>query len=172
MSGREAFAGERRDASTLGRAETACPFTLAARGVQPYALCMPKARSGLLLMATGALHQVVGLLAGLNLIELPGGGGRKPLLEIAQAGVLAAVEPDLLRSAFVWFILFGFLVLMVGDLARRWERTGRSLPAAFGAQVIALALLGIVLLPVSGFWLCLPQGAWIVMQGQQPRASA
>jgi hypothetical protein len=114
------------------------------------------------LLATGFLHQVAGLLAGLGVIDMPGAEARRPLSEIVGAGVVNAVEPDLARSTFVWFVMFGFVLLMLGDLARRWERSSVPLPRALGVQLLALSSLGIALFPVSGFWLCLPLACRII----------
>ena len=123
---------------------------------------MSKTRISRWLLATGVLHQFVGLLGGLGVIEMAGAAQRRPLSEIVQAGVVNAVEPDLARSTFVWFVMFGFVLLMLGDLARRWERERTPLPRALGFQLLALSLLGVVLFPVSGFWLCIPQALWII----------
>lgn len=116
-------------------------------------------------MIIGAIHQLVGSLAGLGLIEMPGAAGRKPLWEIVSAGVFNAVEPDLARSSMVWFLLFGFVLLMLGSLIRRLEQQHTPLPRALGMQLFLLALSGVVLMPLSGFWLALPLGVRLWRKG-------
>ncbi|HEX6241252.1 MAG TPA: DUF6463 family protein [Polyangiales bacterium] len=131
---------------------------------------MRKLRVSHLLLATGCLHQLVGLLGGVGIIDMPGAEQRAPLAEIVRAGVLDAVEPDLARASLIWFVLFGFVVLMLGDMSRRWELRGVPLPVALGYQLLALSLLGVVLFPMSGFWLCIPQALWIIWRSRREPA--
>jgi hypothetical protein len=98
----------------------------------------------------------VGIFAGVGWIAQPGFGLRKPLIEIAQAGVLDAVEPDGARIALVWFLLFGFVLLILGSLVRWCEVRSLALPRSLAVHLALLSLLGVVLMPASGFWLCLP----------------
>lgn len=128
--------------------------------------------AGSYVIATAALHQLVGLLAGFGLIDAPGASGRKPLLEIARAGVVGAVEPDLARQSCVWFLLFGGVLWMLGTLMRDYERVAQALPRALGAQLLLLGGLGVLLLPVSGFWLCIPQGLAVLLARAPDHAPA
>jgi hypothetical protein len=112
--------------------------------------------NGTYLLAIGALHQVVGLCAGVGWIAQPGVDARAPLIEIIQGGVLGAVEPDSARIALVWFLLFGFMLLMLGSLVRWLEMRVLPLPRSLAVHVLLLSVLGVVLMPASGFWLCLP----------------
>ena len=117
---------------------------------------IPLVHNGTYLLAIGALHQSIGVFAGVGWIAQPGFGMRKPLIEIAQAGVLNAVEPDGARIALVWFLLFGFVLLILGSLVRWCEVRSLALPRSLAVHLTLLSLLGVVLMPASGFWLCLP----------------
>lgn len=74
-----------------------------------------------------------------------------------QRGVFNAVAGDAHMGNAIWFLLFG---AVLGLLA--WEVTAleRSQPAValrpMGWCLLALVLAGVVLMPVSGFWLVLP----------------
>lgn len=114
----------------------------------------PRITVGVMLVAIGLLHQGFGLVAGLGLVApAPEVAARAPLVEIASAGFLNAVEPDPWRSTFAWFMLFGFVLLLLGGLAHRVERSGSTVGRAFALGLAATCLLGVVLLPASGFWL-------------------
>jgi len=119
--------------------------------------------SGALLGSIGILHNVVGVIMGLGVISLEGHEGRAPLAEIASAGVVNGVEPDLLRSLFFWFVFFGWLAILLGALMSWVERRGERLPAGLGYGLGALALSGGLMIPASGFWLVLPV-AWLVIR--------
>lgn len=84
----------------------------------------------------------------------------EPLREIVRRGVLASVRNDPLLGAVVWFVLFGLLFALLAWVVLQLERHGGAAAAAtqrpLGFGLLALALLGIVLMPPSGFWLVLP----------------
>ncbi len=124
--------------------------------------------SGVLLIAIGVVHQVFGVLAGLGVMVPPNAPRRRPLVEIAEAGFVNAVGDDPLRNTVFWFLFFGFVLLILGDLVRRIERAGRPLPRALGWQIGALALGGVLLIPASGFWLVLPVVYQILRHGGRP----
>ncbi len=112
---------------------------------------------GPLLMATAVLHTVVGFIF-----------FAVPLADVMRAGVLNAVDPHYDRAAAIWFLLFGALLWLLGMLAQ-WsvQQTG-TVPASLGWGLAILGLVGVVLMPVSGFWLVLPQAYIILRVAYQP----
>lgn len=74
-----------------------------------------------------------------------------------QRGVFNAVAGDAHMGNAIWFLLFGAVLALLA-----WEVTAleRSQPAValrpMGWCLLALVLAGVVLMPVSGFWLVLP----------------
>ncbi|AKF11144.1 DUF6463 family protein [Sandaracinus amylolyticus] len=116
----------------------------------------PRVTVGGLLLAISAVHQIVGVVL-----------GAAPLLDIARGGVLDAVEGDFARVSIAWFLLFGFALALAGALARSIERRGIALPRSFAVGLAALCALGIVLMPVSGFWLGLVP-AWLAWRRAAP----
>ncbi len=101
--------------------------------------------TGQALMLIGALHTLVGFL-------LYGG----PLADIARDGVFDAVgaHPD--RQAAVWFLVTGVALLLFGYVTQWTQRQTGTLPVALGGTLLALAAAGLVLMPLSGFWLLIP----------------
>lgn len=127
---------------------------------------------GKTLLATGLLHQTVGLLVGLGVVGPDGEPPRNLLVELLRGGVVGAVEPDPLRQIFFWYFFFGLLLLSLGWLMERMEADGRRLPSGLGWQLLALGLSGGLLIPASGFWLAVPQGLWVLWRARPAAAAA
>jgi hypothetical protein len=56
----------------------------------------------------------------------------------------------------VWFGLGGLLLFIVGMLVSALEKQGLRVPVPAGLALLSLTLIGVVLMPVSGFWLMIP----------------
>ena len=103
---------------------------------------------GLWLLGVAAVHTVFAVVV-----------FQPQLQEIVQHGVFDSVGADPMRGAVTWFVLFGGLFALLGWALLLVERKAGPEPVslrALGAGLLALALLGIVLMPASGFWLVLP----------------
>ncbi len=55
-----------------------------------------------------------------------------------------------------WFLVSGLLMMMLGGLADSFEALEIRFPRWFGVGLLLLMVTGILLSPVSGFWLLLP----------------
>jgi hypothetical protein len=88
------------------------------------------------------------------------------LTGIAKAGFVGVVmfgERAGPEAAALWFAVKGVLLVIVGVIARGYERLGRSLPRGPGWLLATLGLVGGLVAPVSGFWVYLVLGVlWIV----------
>ncbi|MGH8931089.1 MAG: DUF6463 family protein [Egibacteraceae bacterium] len=107
--------------------------------------------AGQLLVALGIAHILVGIAL------WPGVLG-----DIGRGGVVGAVDPYQDRQAVFWFHMSGFLMILLGQLAH-WaqERTG-TVPRFLGVGLLAFGLIGVALMPVSGFWAVLPIAALLM----------
>ena len=112
--------------------------------------------AGWLLMAIAFIHAAFGLWM-----------GRRPLLAIAREGFTNAVDPHLDRNVVFWFLLASPLLWMVGRLALWLADEGQRPPAWLGRDLLALAVLGIVLMPASGFWLILAPAALLILAARE-----
>ncbi|OPH51165.1 hypothetical protein BC351_35535 [Paenibacillus ferrarius] len=114
-----------------------------------------KKHSGVMLTWTAVIHTVVGIIV-----------YWEQIIDIANGGFINAIEPQLHanRAAAFWFLLFGLLLFMLARLMS-WliQVMGVDLPKFVGVHLLVLSLIGVLLLPVSGFWLVIPQ-AVIVMR--------
>ncbi len=81
-----------------------------------------------------------------------------PLREIVAAGLWNTVIPTAtLHYLAFWFLFGGVATMLVGYLADWIERVaGRPLPRGLGWTLLGIAVAGVILAPVSGFWLVFP----------------
>lgn len=114
---------------------------------------------GHLLVATGVLHNVVGII-----------GFWKPLSAIHRDRYFNTVRMDAERNAAFWFLITGALLMALGQQARATQQRTGAVPASLGWSLLAISVPGVVLIPVSGFWLVLAQG-FLVLAGAR-RAAA
>jgi hypothetical protein len=129
----------------------------------------PRITVGMVLMSIAVLHEVVGVAMGLGLDPNVRFEGLAPLQAMARAGLFASVGTDPWRNAITWFLLWGFLLGLLGIVMHQAERAGikpsRSFAFTFGAMCIA----GVVLMPASGFWLGIVP-VWLALSRGSQRA--
>ena len=106
---------------------------------------------GPLLIATGIIHTLVGLLA-----------YAAPLAAIGRAGVFNAVGSHADRDAAVWFLLSGVLLITLGQLCRWTQQQTGTLPAFLGWTLLGVAAATATLMPVSGWPLVAAAGGLLL----------
>lgn len=109
-----------------------------------------------LLKALALLHTIIGLYF-----------FRDPLLSWIQAGIFNAIEPHFDRAAAFWFLLAGWFIFLLAQLVRYLEQQHLNLPRTFLLSWIALGIIGMVAMPVSGFPLVALAGWWALYQQKQ-----
>ncbi|MCV2370626.1 DUF6463 family protein [Roseateles oligotrophus] len=106
------------------------------------------------LMAVAALHTLFALVFLL-----------KPLQDIVRRGVFNTVGQDPLTAAAVWFLLFAAPLAMQALAITSLERSGQH--AALRRQgwgLLAMSMVGVILMPESGFWLAIPAGIALLLR--------
>lgn len=117
------------------------------------------------LATVGALHTLLGVVAFSTPLRASIGAG--PL------NVLGGGEP--LRGVAFWFLFGGVFICLVGYLIDWIERTPEvALPRPVGWTLLATAVVGVAVAPVSGFWLAFPPAVGLLMRsrasgGRPPR---
>jgi hypothetical protein len=93
----------------------------------------------------------------------------KVFLDIVQRGVFNTVGQDPMTAAAVWFLLFGAVLALMGMAIHTLEQGDNFTSArAIGVGTLLLAILGIVLMPDSGFWLALPAAIGLMRLESKP----
>jgi uncharacterized membrane protein len=118
--------------------------------------------SGPLLMATGVLDLLYVLVF-----------HSRQLAAIAHDGFFDAVElnpTQFDRETAFWHMMFGLMLVVLGALVNWTQARTGSLPAFLGWSVLALGVAGVILMPLSGFWLLFPQAVLIIAVARQGRS--
>jgi Family of unknown function (DUF6463) len=83
--------------------------------------------------------------------------------QIFRDGVYDSIGVDPLRGAAVWFLLFGFVLFALGLATNIIEELSNGdVPAPIGFSLLFVIFSGVVLMPISGFWLALPPALTII----------
>jgi ABC-type transport system involved in multi-copper enzyme maturation permease subunit len=91
-------------------------------------------------------HTVVGLMFGTPV-----------LLKMLERGLFNSVGSEPVTGMFTWFFLFGAVLALLGMAIHAIERSDSlASTRALGIGLMLLTVLGVVLMPVSGFWLAFP----------------
>lgn len=106
---------------------------------------------GIFLMATAVIHTAIGFAL-----------FAQPWLDIWNAGILNSIDPHYDRATAFWFAFFGVLLWMLGQLVQWVQNRFGELPHSLGWWLMGLGVAGAAFMPVSGFWLVLPQAALIL----------
>lgn len=112
---------------------------------------------GRTLVAIGLLHTVFGVVAFRSVWEA-----------LFQEGLLNTVNRQPLREAAYWFLFFGFVLLLLGALIDWCEAQQSRLPAFLGWGLLAMTLVGVVVMPISGMWLALIPTVGLIRQQTAP----
>lgn len=105
---------------------------------------MARAWIGKSIVIIGAIHTAFGFLV-----------FRSTLIEVFKDGLVNTVNGQPAREFVFWFVAFGFLAIILGLLVDRSERESAKLPKFLGWSLLALTLVMVTIMPVSGAWLVL-----------------
>tara|TARA_B110000014_G_scaffold253022_1_gene231970 strand:+ start:589 stop:960 length:372 start_codon:yes stop_codon:yes gene_type:complete len=97
------------------------------------------------LIFVSAGHTVVGVILFSNIY-----------MEMISKGLVGSVTSEKTAAA-AWFLLFGFLLFITSLLIAVIENHDTlKIPNSIGISLFALTTIGVILMPVSGFWLVYP----------------
>lgn len=99
---------------------------------------------GKTIIAIGALHTAVGILA-----------FRTRLAELIREGLINTVDGRAERAFPFWFLVCGVVWVIFGAFVDWAERMGHSFPRFLGWALFVFAAAMVVVMPVSGAWLLL-----------------
>lgn len=98
---------------------------------------------GKFLFGIGVLHTIVGVAL---LAPLVGP-------ELLEDGLVNTINGQPKREAFLWFLISGFLILLMGGIVNYMEKNGINIPRFVGWSLLALTIFTVFLSPLSGGWL-------------------
>ena len=93
---------------------------------------------------------------------------RDPLFRIVADGT-TQIKDDIgeryQRECAFWFQFGGLMLISHAYLLRNYcEATKKGPPKWFGWYLTTLSVVGVVVMPESGFWVVLAQGLWMIFQ--------
>lgn len=90
---------------------------------------------------------------------------QEPLKDIVRQGIFDSLGHDPLKGVAVWFFLFGLLMVPLGLAVTALERQAAHKPLKqVAGWILMLCALGVVLMPVSGFWLVVPPAIVLLLR--------
>ena len=95
------------------------------------------------------------------------------LASIVKRGVFNTVGADPMTGAVVWFVLFGAMLFVCGLAVAELEASSPNpLPRSIGWGLLAMGVVGITLMPASGFWLVFPPAIALLLQKSKAKLAA
>ncbi|WP_426210914.1 DUF6463 family protein [Massilia sp. TWP1-3-3] len=93
--------------------------------------------------------------------------------ELIAGGLYDSVQSVKSERA-VWFALFGIVLFIVGMLISNLEKNRLQVSKSVGLALLLLTTLGVLMMPISGFWLMFPAifGIFYNCTSVAPNASA
>jgi hypothetical protein len=77
-------------------------------------------------------------------------------LSLVEHGIINSISSMRVGLA-VWFFLFGYALFIIGLQVRQLELSGiKHMPKSTSLNLLLLTIIGVVIMPDSGFWLMFP----------------
>lgn len=112
--------------------------------------------SGRIITFTGVLHILV-------MIPLYGDS----YLEMIRDGLFNTVD-SAVRAAATWTFMIGVLLICWGETLQHYQnRTHKPAPLFVGYAMLLFSVIGCIIMPLSGFWLFLPQAIIIIVANKK-----
>ena len=108
--------------------------------------------SGIFLIVTGIIHScAVGAMFS------------NVLWVMIKEGLLNSVGEDFTRGCAFWSFFFGIMLILLGYVMHYYvKKEQKPAPVFWGYWLLGLGVIGCIIMPVSGFWLVIPQ-AFIIL---------
>ena len=109
--------------------------------------------SGIFLIATGILHSIVGIAF-----------SKDYLWAIIKEGLFNTVkDDDFALGLSFWFLMCGIIFIILGHVLHYYiKKEQKPAPKFLGYYLLGLGIIGCIIMPVSGFWLFIPQALIIL----------
>lgn len=108
--------------------------------------------SGIYLLITSILHCAIA-------VALFG----QTYTQILNDGFINSIQKDVNKGLALWFLICGFFLLLFGKTLHYYiKKEQKPAPVFLGYYMLLFAIIGCLILPVSGFWLFIPQAVIII----------
>lgn len=108
--------------------------------------------SGTFLVITGLIHTIYAPLL-----------GKEDFAEMIRDGFINSTGSNYNRAFALWFLVCGIILILWGQTLQYYIRKEQKpAPLSLGYCILAFAVVGCLVEPISGFWLFLPQALVII----------
>lgn len=107
--------------------------------------CM-KAWIGKSIVVIGILHSIVGFVVFHKILSILAS-------EFLFNTISLNSQPD--RESAFWFFFTGFALLIIGALVNWIENRNADIPTFLSWSLLTVTTVGVIIMPISGFWLLL-----------------
>lgn len=115
--------------------------------------------SGTLLAATGVLHILVAVTKEWYVYH-----------EILVDGLIDSIGNDTQKALAFWFLIIGVILILFGQSLQYYIRNVQMpAPLFLGYALLIFSVLGCLIVPISGFWLFIPQALIILLAKRDPK---
>jgi hypothetical protein len=110
-------------------------------------------QSGNFMIGTGIIHNAIGFFMMSEVLK-----------DFLKEGFINTVNVQHDRNAVFWFLFSGFMMMFSGVLMNSFiKNTGNPVSRTIGWFLLLLTVTGCVMMPVSGFWIVVPQALIIIL---------
>lgn len=108
--------------------------------------------SGMLLSATGIIHIIVAITQEWNIYK-----------ELFFDGLINSISNNTQKALSFWFFIIGVILIMFGQSLHYYiNKEQLPAPLFLGYALLIFSILGCFIVPISGFWLFIPQALIII----------
>ncbi len=108
--------------------------------------------SGTILSLTGGIHVAFAIIQNWNIYKV-----------FFSPGWVDPIGNDIQKELSFWFMLAGVLLILFGQTLQHYiKREGYPAPLFLGYALLVVSAVGCVIIPLSGFWLFIPQALIIL----------
>lgn len=108
--------------------------------------------SGTFLVITGLIHTIYALLL-----------GKEDFADMIKYGLINSTGDNYNRAFALWFLVCGIILILWGQTLQYYiKKEQKPAPLVLGYCILAFAVVGCIIEPISGFWLFLPQALVII----------
>lgn len=93
---------------------------------------------------------------------------RSTIRELVGEGLVNTVNGQPEREFAFWFLFFGFMAIIAGLLIDWCEKTVGTLPGFLGWSLLALTVVCVTIMPISGAWAIFVPAIAAIMRNYKP----
>lgn len=108
--------------------------------------------SGMLLSATGIIHIIVAITQEWNIYK-----------ELFFDGLINSIGDNPQKALSFWFFIIGIILIVFGQTLQYYiNKEQMPAPLFLGYSLFVFSIVGCFIVPLSGFWLFIPQALIII----------